>query len=167
VKSPLIKPPLDTRLIDPSRELLPDPKTVERTHDEVVSYIAEELYQFPTPEYPHFRTTINVPEAQQRIFTNYGRELIPDIVVLEWPERIVRIIGEVAVPQDLTMDTALDQWLPESRLVDVAFYLYLPAGFLKQAKVLLKDAGIKKKDVGLRTWRRLARMGAPDIAMFA
>jgi hypothetical protein len=141
--------------------------TTERTHDEVVLSIADILYQFPTPEYPHFRTTINVPEAQQRIFTNYGRELIPDIVVVEWPERMVRIIGDVAVPQDLNMDKALDQWLPESRLVDVAFYLYVPAGYLKHARLLLKEAGIKKQDVGLRTWRRLARMGAPDIAMYA
>jgi hypothetical protein len=161
-----MKPPLDSRVLDPARVLRPSPLYLEQLHVEVVQDIAEQLFAFPTPEFPHFRTFVNEPEVTQRIFTNYGRDLAPDIVVLEWPERIVRIVAEVATINLLTPDEAKDHWLPESRLEGVAFYLYVPAGYLEQAKVLLKEAGIRKKDVGLRTWRRVVGLRSLDIATY-
>lgn len=161
-----MKPPLDTRSNDPARVLVPNREHESRIHLDATLDIAEMLYGFPTPAYPHFRTFLNVPEVQQRVFTNFGRELTPDIVVVEWPERTLKIVGEVATPARLTMDEALDRWLPESRLEDVAFYLYVPAGYVQHSRRLLKEAGIKRKDLGLRSWRRFALAGRPEIATY-
>jgi hypothetical protein len=159
-----MKPPLDTRSLDPARVFRPAPETVRWTHLEAVQAVAEQLYPYPTPEFPHLRTFVNEPEVNQRVFTNYGRELTPDIVALEWPEHIVKIVAEVATPGMLTTEDAWEAWLPESRLQDVAFYLYVPAGYLKPFRLLLKDAGIKRKDVTLRTWRRIVGLRMLDIA---
>jgi hypothetical protein len=162
-----VRPPLDTRVLDPARLFKPEPETLHSVHAAVVRDIAAHYYTYPNPEYPHFRTVLNEPEVTQIVYTNYGRELTPDIVVLEWPERVVKILGEVATIDLLTPDNAREVWLPESRLEQVAFYLYIPAGYLKEAKLLLKEAGIKKKDVGLRTWRRIVGMHRPEIVPFS
>lgn len=160
----MLKPPLDTRILDPARVLKPSPEYAHIVHADLVKEVVKQLFAYPTPEYPHLRTFTNDPEVTQRIFTNYGRELVPDIVVVEWPERVVSIVAEVANTDQLTADEALDRWLPESRLDGVAFYLYAPAGYLKLAKLLLKDAGVGKKDVSLRTWRRMVGLRTLDIA---
>jgi hypothetical protein len=161
-----MKPPLETRWIDPAVALKPDPLSSILTHIEVVNDIAEQLYPFPTPEFPHFRTIVNRPDVTQTVFTNYGHELVPDIVALEWPERVLRIVAEVATVDAMTIDYATERWWPESRLEGVAFYLYVPAGYLQLARALIREAGIKKKDVGLRSWRRIQLAGGVDIARY-
>jgi hypothetical protein len=160
-----MKPPLDTRSIDPARVLRPSASTLHATQVATVKSLAAQLYPFPTPEFPHLRTFVNQPQATQTVFTNYGHELTPDIVVLEWPEKLVRMVGEVTTPYLLTPDNAFDVWLPESRLEGVAFYLYAPAGYVKPVKLLLRDAGIQSKDVGLRTWRRIVGLRQIDVAV--
>jgi hypothetical protein len=87
-------------------------------------------------------------------------------VVVEWPERILRIVGEILTPELLTRENAMDVWLPESRLEGVAFYLYVPMGYLDDARKLLKEAGIRRMDVTLRTWRHQPGLKRIDIAMF-
>lgn len=154
---------LKERWTDTNEVLRPAPSTVSRKHETAVKAIAEQLFAYPSPEYPHFRTFVNEPEVTQRIFTNFGRELTPDIVVVEWPERIVRIVAEVVVPEQLTLETAQNAWLPESCLNGVAFYLYLPAGYLREGKDLLKKAGIRRRDVNLRTWRHNAGMDRMEV----
>ncbi len=140
----------------------PSPKSNQETHVTAVRNIAEQLFAFPTADYPHLRTFINEPEAEQKIFTNLGTELTPDIVVLEWPEKLPRIIAEVATVDMLTRELAENVWTVEARLDGVQFYLYVPAGAAADAKSLLKSANIK--NVGLRTWRNIAGLKTIDVA---
>jgi hypothetical protein len=142
--------------------LKPSSKTYRESHVQAVRNIAEQLFPFPTPEYPHFRTFVNEPETEQKIFTNYGNELEPDIVVLEWPEKIPVMVAEVVTPDMLRDDIAENVWAVEARLEGVRFFLYVPAGHAAEAKALLKRHGIK--DVALRTWRNITGLRTLDIA---
>jgi hypothetical protein len=149
------------RKIDPDELLRPSAKSHQEAHVVAVRNIAEELYYFPTPDYPHYRTFVNKPEVEQKIFTNLGRELTPDIVVLEWPEKLARIVAAVVTP-DMIDDTNADNWAVLSRLAGVQFYLYAPAGHAADVKKLLKKHKIK--GVGLRTWRHITGLKTIDVA---
>jgi hypothetical protein len=98
----------------------------------------------------------------QKVFTNYGHELEPDIVVLQWPEKIPVMVAEVVTPDMLREDIAENVWAVEARLDGVRFFLYVPAGHAKEAKALLKRMGIKK--VSLRTWRNITGLKTIDVA---
>lgn len=137
-------------------------KSKSEQHALAVQNIAEELFPFPTPEYPHFRTFVNEPEAVQKIFTNYGTELEPDIVVLQWPEKLPIMVAEVVTEDMLTEEMAKNVWAVEARLDGVAFFLYVPSGKASDAKKLLKQAKIK--NVKLRTWRNNAGLRTIDVA---
>jgi hypothetical protein len=139
----------------------PNAKSYQESHLQAVQNIAEQLFPFPTPDYPHFRTIVNEPEVEQRIFTNYGNELTPDIVVLQWPEKLPVMVAEVVTP-DMIGEEALDVWAVEARLSGVQFFLYVPAGYAAQTKDLLKKAKIK--DVKLRTWRNITGLKTIDVA---
>jgi hypothetical protein len=142
--------------------LRPNTRSLQEAHLQAVRNIAEQLFPFPTPEYPHFRTFVNEPEVEQRIFTNYGNELAPDIVVLQWPEKLPVMIAEVVTPDMLREDLAETVWLVESRLEGVRFFLYVPAGHAAEAKKLLKRTGLK--NVSLRTWRNITGLKTIDVA---
>jgi len=142
--------------------LKPGSKTYRENHVQAVRNIADQLFPFPTPEYPHFRTFVNEPETEQKIFTNYGHELEPDIVVLQCPEKIPVMVAEVVTPDMLRDDLAENVWAVEARLDGVRFFLYVPAGHAAEAKALLKRHGIK--DVALRTWRNITGLRTLDIA---
>ncbi|HEX5368743.1 MAG TPA: hypothetical protein VFY10_04935 [Dehalococcoidia bacterium] len=142
--------------------LRPGAKSYEEAHEHAVQNIAEELFPFPTPDYPYFRTFVNEPETTQKLFTNYGHELEPDILVLQWPEKIPVMVAEVVTPDMLSEETALNVWAVEARLDNVRFFLYVPAGHAKDAKALLKKTGIK--NVSLRTWRNIAGLKTIDVA---
>lgn len=133
--------------------LKPGSKSVQEAHLQAVRNIAEQLFPFPTPEYPHFRTFVNEPETEQKIFTNYGNTLEPDIVVLEWPEKLPVMLAEVVTPEMLRDEVAEEVWSVEARLDGVKFFLYVPAGHAAEAKALLKKHKIK--GVSLRTWRNI------------
>lgn len=145
-----------------SRMSRPSEQTYREAHQLAVRNITDQFFAFPTPEFPHLRTFVNEPEVEQTIFTNYGRELTPDIVVLQWPEKLPSIVAEVLTPDMLTQDLADNVWSVEARLEGVQFYLYVPAGFAAQAKQLLKRAKIK--DVKLRTWRNITGLKTIDVA---
>jgi hypothetical protein len=140
----------------------PSPRSYEEAHLQAVRNIAEQLFPFPTPEYPHFRTFVNHPEPEQRIFTNYGNELVPDIVVLQWPEKLPVMVAEVVTPDMLTDKIAASVWSVEERLDGVQFFLYVPAGSASEAKALLKRHNIK--NVKLRTWRNITGLKTIDVA---
>jgi hypothetical protein len=141
--------------------LAPSSKSLRESHLLAVQNIAEQLFPFPTPEYPHFRTFVNEPETQQKVFTNYGNELEPDIVVVEWPEKVPTMIAEVATADMLTRENAENVWAVEARLAGVRFFLYVPAGQSKEAKRLLKAARVK--NVTLRTWRNITGLKTIDV----
>ncbi len=157
----MVQERVEWRQIKPEDWLKPNTKTNREAHVTAVRNIADQLFAFPTPDYPHFRTFVNEPEPEQRIFTNLGNELAPDIVVLQWPEKLPVIVAEVVTPDMLSRD-AVEVWKVESRLDGVRFFLYVPAGHLKEAKNLLKDSGIK--GVALRTWRNIAGLKTIDVA---
>src|SRR5436189_5188129 len=106
----------------------PSSRTYREAHTHAVRNIAEQLFPYPTPEYPHFRTFVNEPEVEQKVFTNYGNELAPDIVVLQWPEKLPVMVAEVVTPDMLREDLARDVWSVAARLDGVRFFLYVPAG---------------------------------------
>ena len=139
----------------------PGSKSHREAHVQAVHNIAEQLFPFPTPEYPHFRTFVNEPEAEQKIFTNYGNELEPDVVVLQWPEKLPVMLAEVVTPDMLRDDLAENVWSVEARLDGVKFFLYVPAGHASEAKALLKRHKIK--DVELRTWRNITGLKTIDV----
>jgi hypothetical protein len=149
------------RWADPERVLRPSPKSYAAAHVAAVRNIAEEYFGYPTPDLPHFRTFVNHPEPEQKVFTNFGRELTPDIVVLEWPERLPRIFAEV-VTQDMLTDENAEMWWVLSRLKDVTFFLYVPAGAAAMSKRLLKKHNIK--NIRLRTWRHITGLKTIDVA---
>jgi hypothetical protein len=140
----------------------PSSKSHREAHLQAVQNIAEQLFPFPTPEYPHFRTFVNEPETEQKIFTNYGNELEPDVVVLQWPEKLPVMVAEVVTPDMLRDDLAESVWSVEARLDGVKFFLYVPAGHASEAKALLKKHKIK--DVELRTWRNITGLKTIDVA---
>ncbi len=152
---------VDERWTDPEKLLVPSSKSFREAHVSAVRNIAEELFYFPTPDYPHFRTFVNEPEPEQRLFTNYGRELTPDIVVLEWPEKLPRMVAEVITP-DMLDDVNAESWKVLSRLAGVQSYLYVPAGHAVEAKNLIKKHQIK--GVALRTWRHITGLKTIDVA---
>ena len=157
----MVRESVDERQIK-SRMSQPNSKTYEEAHLLAVRNIAEQLYPFPTPEYPHFRTFVNEPEVEQKIFTNYGNELEPDIVVLQWPEKLPVMVAEVVTPDMLRPEVAEAVWAVDARLEGVQFYLYVPAGHASEAKRLLKQSKIK--DVSLRTWRNITGLKTIDVA---
>jgi hypothetical protein len=59
-------------------------------------------------------------------------------------------------------DDVAEAWGPLSRLKDVTFFLYVPAGHADDAKKLVKAH--KVKDVKLRTWRHITGLKTIDIA---
>jgi hypothetical protein len=140
----------------------PSSSSHHEAHLQAVQNIAEQLFPFPTPDYPHFRTLVNEPEVTQRVFTNYGNELAPDIVVLQWPEKLPVMVAEVVTEDMLTDENAENTWAVEARLEGVRFFLYVPAGQAKAAKALLKKHRIK--DVSLRTWRNITGLKTLDVA---
>jgi hypothetical protein len=140
----------------------PNTRFYRESHLQAVRNIAEQLFPFPTPEYPHFRTFVNEPEVEQKIYTNYGNELEPDIVVLQWPEKLPVMIAEVVTPDMIREDIAETVWAVASRLDGVRFFLYVPAGHAATARQLLKK--LKIKNVDMRTWRNITGLKTLDIA---
>jgi len=142
--------------------LKPGSKHLRESHEQAVHNIAEQLFPFPTPEYPHFRSFVNEPETEQKILTNYGNELEPDIVVLQWPEKLPVMVAEVVTADMLSDELAENVWAVEARLEGVKFFLYVPAGHASEAKALLKRHKIK--DVSLRTWRNITGLKTIDVS---
>src|SRR5262245_4713872 len=152
---------VDERWVNIERVLRPSAKSFQEHHLSAVRNIADEYFYFPTPEFPHFRTFVNEPEPEQKIYTNFGRELTPDIVVLQWPEKQPVMVAEVLTP-DMIGEGDAEDWRVLSRLSGVTFLLYVPAGHAEPVKKLLKKH--KVKNVSLRTWRHITGLKTIDVA---
>ena len=136
------------------------PSKVDRDikHDRAVRDIAAARFEFPTREYPNFRTFVNEPQPEMGVRGLEGEALYPDIVVVEQPRNVVRIIAEVETAQTVTEEEAEREWKLFSELCE-AFYLYVPAGWSDEAKRICKKLRIRV--AGLRTWRHI--LGADQI----
>jgi len=131
--------------------LQPAPKSSEELHERAVQDIAQARFEFPTTENPSLRTFVNIPEATLPVTDRDGTELVPDIIVVDTPGNLLKILAQVETGDTVTEAQAEAKWAPYAKLPDTAFYLYVPVGYGGQAK---KICGNLKIDVyGFRTWR--------------
>jgi len=141
----------DTRWTDVDKMLQPAPKGREELHMRAVQDVAQARFEFPTNEQPSLRTFVNIPEKTLAVTDTDGAELIPDIVVVDTPGNILKILAAVETLETITEERATEAWLPFSKLPEAAFYLYVPVGSGGAAKKIAKSLGI---DIyGYRTWR--------------
>ena len=142
---------IDTRWTDVDKLLEPAPQSREELHGRIVQEIAQARYEFPTPELASYRTFVNVPEVTLPVTDESGSELTPNIVVVDTPGNLLKILAQVETAETVTEEQAQQLWLPFARLPDAAFYLYVPVGYGAAAKRICKKLGV---DVyGFRTWR--------------
>ena len=120
----------------------------ERLRLRALQEIARERFAFPNERYPYLKTFVNDPERTMGVAVD--REVLyPDIVVLQWPEKITQMVAQVEGRGTVTEQQALDAWLPYS--LAGPLYLFVPVGYGREAKRLCRRFRIHI--VGLRTWR--------------
>ena len=142
---------IDTRWMDVDKLLQPIPKNTEELRQRAVQDVAQARFEFPTTALAGYRTYVNFPEVTLPIKDEQGNELTPDIVVVDTPGNILKILAQVELSEQVTEERAKELWRPFSKLPDAAFYLYVPVGHGAAAKRLCKKLHI---DVyGFRTWR--------------
>ncbi len=139
------------------------PNKVDRDlkHDRAVRAIAEARFGFPTADQPSLRTFVNEPEPSLGVKGIDGEPLYPDIVVVEHPRNVVKILAEVETSDTVTEEEAERQWRPFADIAE-AFYLYVPYGQTAHAKNICKRLKIKVS--GVRAWRYNVGMDRIDIA---
>ena len=127
---------------------MPPRDTRARLRLRAVQEIARERFPFPNERYPQLKTFVNEPERTMGVAV--GRDVVyPDIVVLQWPEKITQMVAQVEASNTVTEQQALDEWLPCS--LAGPLYLFVPVGYAQEAKRLCRRYRIAL--VGLRTWR--------------
>jgi hypothetical protein len=133
----------------------------ERTKDEklikAVREIAAQRFQFPSEEFPAYRTYVNVPEVTMGVQSG-SEEVVPHIVVVERTKQgdtSLVMTAQVCGREDVTASEAEGAWARFARVPKQAFYLYVPVGFGKQAKQICKQHKIRV--TAFRTWRETPR----------
>ena len=135
---------------------VPPRDTRERLRQRAVQEIARNRFPFPNERHPHFKTFVNEPERTMGVTVD--REVLyPDIVVLQWPEKMTQMVAQVESTNTITEQQALDEWLPYS--LAGPLYLFVPVGYAQAAKRLCRRYRIDL--VGLRTWRYM--VGTRDV----
>ena len=142
---------MDTRWMDVDKLLQPSPKRQEELKQRAVQDIALARYEFPSTELPSYRTFVNVPETTLPVTDEFGNQLTPDIVVVDTPGNILKILAQVETADGVNDEQALKVWLRYANLPETAFYVYVPVGYGGRAKAICRRLGV---DVyGYRTWR--------------
>ena len=131
----------------------------ETLHVRAVQDIARQRFRYPSDAYPTFRTFTNVPQRTMAIADAQLNILYPDIVVVQWPERITQILGQVETNNSLGDQQAPARWRAFARAGPL--YLYVPVGRAEETKRLIKRHKIST--VGLRTWRYIVGYEAIEI----
>ncbi|MGI8926266.1 MAG: hypothetical protein ACR2HN_06410 [Tepidiformaceae bacterium] len=121
----------------------------DQRHLGTVAEIAKLKFPFPSPEHPDLETVLNEPAPQMSVGQHNGKDMFPDIVVVGRPGQFLRMMAEVETADTINDESALEQWLPYSRVGEL--FLYVPAGCVGQTKKLCAKHGIKPR--GIRTWR--------------
>jgi hypothetical protein len=137
--------------MDIDKLLQPIPKNSQELRERAIQDVALARFEFPTPELPSYRTYVNVPDVNLPVTAPDGTELTPDIVVVDTPGNILKILAQVEVIDNLNEERARSVWAPLAKLPDAAFYLYVPVGYGKMAKSICKKANVRP--YGYRTWR--------------
>jgi len=142
---------IETRWTDVDKMLQPAPKDRDELRQRAVQDVAKARFEFPTPELPSYRTFVNVPEVTLPVKDANGAEYTPDIVVVETPGNLLRILAQVETGDLVNEQRAKEVWAPLTRLGDAAFYLYVPVGHGGEAKKICRKLGLQV--YGFRTWR--------------
>jgi len=121
----------------------------DQRHLGTVAEIARVKFPFPGGGHPELETIVNAPTPQLSVGEHEGRPLFPQIVVVRRPGQWLTLMAEVEMPDSVTDESALDRWLPLSKVGDLL--VYVPVGMAGEAKKLCKRHGIPVK--GIRTWR--------------
>ncbi len=130
----------------------------EVLHAQAVQDIARVRFAYPNERYPYFKTYTNHPERTMGVRTSRGTVVYPDIVVVQDPENIVKILGEVETAETVTEDE-VHEWKLFAELGPL--YLYVPTGYAEEARRLCKK--FKVPVVGIRTWRYLLGMDEIEV----
>ena len=133
----------------------PNSKSDQEAHQAAVRNIADQLFAYPTADYPHLRTFVNEPEPEQKIFTNLGRRACAR-------HRRPRVAREAATHRCRGRDARDAHDSRASRAPGRSSHASPASSSTStsrpatpaDAKLLLKQAKIK--NVGLRTWRNIA-----------
>lgn len=131
-----------------TEQAMPPRETRERLRLRALQEIARERFGFPNERHPHLKTFVNEPERTMGVTVDRD-VLYPDIVVLQWPEKVTQMVAQVEASNTVTEQRALDEWLPYS--LAGAPYLFVPVGCAQEAKRICRRFRIHI--VGLRTWR--------------
>ncbi len=142
---------IETRWTDVDKMLQPAPKDRDELRQRAVQDVAKARFEFPTPELASYRTFVNVPEVTLPVKDPNGNEYTPDIVVVDTPGNILKIVAQVETGDLVTEERAKEVWAPLAKLGDSAFYLYVPVGYGGLAKKICKKLRIHV--YGFRTWR--------------
>jgi hypothetical protein len=142
---------IDTRWTDIDKMLQPAPKNSQELRERAIQDIAKARFELPTPELPSYRAFVNVPEVTLPVKDDKGNELTPDIVVVDTPGNVLKMLARVETADGVTEEHAREFWAPYARLPDAAFYLYVPVGYGGVAKRYCKKLGLGV--YGFRTWR--------------
>jgi hypothetical protein len=142
---------IDTRWTDVDKMLQPSPLNRQELRERVVQDVAKARFEFPTPELAGYRTYANFPQVTMPVKDPEGKEYTPDIVVVDTPGNILKILAQVELAEQVTEERAKEFWAPVAKLPDAAFYLYVPVGYGALAKKLCKQ--LKIDVYGYRTWR--------------
>lgn len=142
---------IKSRWMDVTELLDPLPETVEQLHVKAVQDIAPARFEFPTTEYASYRTFVNVPEVTLAVTDDDGKEIVPDIVVVDTPGNLLKMAAQIETAETVNEQRAKDVWAPYANLRDAAFYLFVPVGFGGEAKKICGKLGLQV--YGFRTWR--------------
>ena len=142
---------IETRWTDVDKMLQPAPKDRDELRQRAVQDVAKARFEFPTPDLASYRTFVNLPEVTLPVKDAGGAEYTPDIVVVDTPGNILKIVAQVETGDLVTEERAKEVWAPLTKLGDAAFYLYVPVGHGGEAKRICKKLGLHV--YGFRTWR--------------
>lgn len=121
----------------------------DQRHVATIAEIAKVKFPFPGDSAKDLETLTNVPKRAIAVGQHEGRDLFPDIVVVRRPGQWLTLMAEVEMEDSVTSESALQDWLPMSRIGDLL--IYVPAGMAGEAKRLCRKHGVRAK--GIRTWR--------------
>ena len=136
-------------------------KRSERTKSEALikaaREIADQRFEFPTQEFPAYRSHLNVPNVTMAVQVG-EEEIDPTIVVVErlntGDTRLV-MTAEVCTLEQVTDGEAKRVWARIASIPNQAFYLYVPVGYGSEAKSICRRLGIRPE--GFRTYRNTPR----------
>jgi hypothetical protein len=109
------------------------------SHDAIVAAVATR--KLKSSKRPELRTYSNPDKQRNMGIFDRGRLVYPDVVVVNTQVDRADKIGEIETPHTINERSA-KQWQAYSRLAP-EFFLYVPAGFEREALRLLNDYNIR------------------------